>query len=96
MEPSMKDIPPQIMNEKGLHRRYDVKPLDGENDPNAVYFVLRLDHQGSDRKHTQACRLAALEFARQTANKELADDLRSLVAYHAGMAAAREVGEDLA
>ncbi len=68
-------------NPNGLHQRYKVTKADGSpTDPNAVYFVLRLDLGGSDSVHTQRCRLAASEYARhcegthlQQVGRELAD-----------------------
>lgn len=57
-------------NPNGLHQRYRVEKLDGENDPNAVYFVLRLDKGGDDPLWTQMCRNAVYAIGVQmlTAN----------------------------
>lgn len=45
-------------NPRGLHARYKVEKLYGEDDPNADYFVLRLDKAGDDQVWTAACRAA--------------------------------------
>lgn len=44
-------------------RLYDVKPIDGPADPNAVYFVLRLDKSFKDRVWTEWCRAAVRGLA---------------------------------
>lgn len=68
----------------GLHRRYNVTKADGTPcDPNAVYFVLRLDGGGDDLGHIDACRAAAKEYARQAINAP------------AGFAHLRHIGLDL-
>jgi hypothetical protein len=76
-------IPPPAENPNGLHQRYRVTKMDGEYDPNAVYFVLRLDGQGDDPTWIKACRVAALRLAHELDvlkhMPHLADDLRSLV-----------------
>lgn len=66
-------------NPKGLHKRYRVEKLDGPTDPDAEYFVLRLDDGGSDPKHIAACRKALLVYADEieTHLPELASDLRA-------------------
>lgn len=52
-------------NPNGLHLRYIVQKADGTSvDDDAVYFVLRLDRGGSDKMHLQACRVAAIEYAK--------------------------------
>lgn len=54
-------MPTKEENPDGLHGRYVISKADGSPvDPDAVYFVLRLDSGGSDHKHVAACR-AALE-----------------------------------
>lgn len=55
-------LPSAAQNPNGLHKRYEVKKLVGETDPNAVYFVLRLDNGGDDPAHVEACREAAFEY----------------------------------
>lgn len=58
MFPAKKDNP------DGLHQRYIVTKADGEPvDPEAIYFVLRLDGKGDDKLHIEACREAALAYA---------------------------------
>jgi len=49
----------------GLKPKYKITHADGTPcDPNAQYFVLRLDfHDGCDEKHIAACRHAALIYA---------------------------------
>jgi hypothetical protein len=52
----MKD---ENLKKQGLISRYKITKLDGSDvDPNAHYFVLRLDKNGSDKKHIAACRKA--------------------------------------
>lgn len=56
-------IPSAVDNPAGLHHRYNVTHADGSpTDPNAVYFVLRLDKGGRDPEHTAACRAGALGY----------------------------------
>lgn len=79
-----KPIPAKPQNPNGLHRRYEVRKADGSPvDPNAVYFVLRLDSDGTDPDHIQACRVAALAYSDQFPVghrlRRLADELRELV-----------------
>ena len=98
----MKEIPRRYDDtEGGLHLRYEVKPLSGEIDVDPPdhegkpqYFVLRLDHLGTDRQHIRACHAAALAYAKACGNERLERELRELVAYHAGMLVAREIAED--
>lgn len=59
----MSVIPTLEQNPAGLHVRYKVEKCYGENDPRAVYFVLRLDRYGDDPKWTAACRVAARSLA---------------------------------
>jgi hypothetical protein len=71
-------IPTISENPTGLHQRFLIKKLTGRTvedffgqhhpevidvDPNAEYFVLRLDSGGSDPKHIAACRKAVLAYA---------------------------------
>ena len=71
---------------RGLYRRYKIEKanteLDGADDPDAQYFVLRLDSGGDDYAHVKACQRAALEYANQIRphNPDLADDVVRLVA----------------
>lgn len=46
----------------GLHQRYAVRKLYGDNDPRAQYFVLRLDEHGDDKVWLECCRDAALHL----------------------------------
>ncbi len=49
---------------RGAYPRYCVTKLSGKPvDPEAHYFVLRLDNGGSDPKHIAACRVAILAYA---------------------------------
>ena len=60
----MTQIPTQDQNPMGLHQRYNVSKADGSPvDPDAVYFVLRLDRNGDDGIHREACREAARAYA---------------------------------
>ena len=53
-------------NKSGLHRKYIIKKSDGSLvDPDAEYFVLRLDVNGKDEKHTKACRKALMLYAEE-------------------------------
>lgn len=65
-------------NQKGLYRRYKVEKVNGDTDPNAEYFVLRLDEGGSDIEHIKACRIAAHAYADAIERHlpQLAADLR--------------------
>jgi hypothetical protein len=52
------------LEQKGLINKYYVCKADGrECDPNAEYFVLRLDDGSTDPKHVEACRQAVLCYA---------------------------------
>lgn len=60
-------IPLRSENPDGLHARYKVQKVDAQGnviprDPDAFYFVLRLDDKGSDPEHTAACREAARAY----------------------------------
>lgn len=61
----MSNIPTKDENPDGLHQHYEVKPLKGERDPNANYFVLRIDAGGDDLEHLRACMAAARIYAHQ-------------------------------
>lgn len=69
----------QQQNPKGLRKRYRVEKVDGTTDPNAEYFVLRLDNGGSDPKHITACRKALMVYADEIEAHlpDLAQDLRN-------------------
>jgi hypothetical protein len=65
-------IPEQSENPNGLHGRYIIQHADGSpTDPNAVYFVLRLDKKGRDELHTLACRYAARAYSRFVTSGEV-------------------------
>lgn len=70
----MKNLPSIRENPSGLHARYQVKKLTeseffkGEyvptdTEPEAEYFVLRLDESAGDKAHLRACRLAIRAYA---------------------------------
>lgn len=60
----MSHIPAKSDNPDGLHARYIVSKADGTPvDPNAEYFVLRLDMGASDPIHRSACIEALLTYA---------------------------------
>lgn len=76
-------IPTQTENPNGFHARYQVMKFlpDGTvvpPDPDAEYFVLRLDDGGSDPIHRFACRKAISAYAEFVAPHlpDLAVDLR--------------------
>lgn len=78
---------------RGLYPRYKVEKQDGSTDPNARYFVLRLDYGGSDIFHVRACQEAALLYARVIRDRlpVLAHDLEKLVAEERAKQAYNEV-----
>lgn len=59
--------------------RYIVAKTSGETDPNAVYFVLRIDKDGSDPSHIRACRDALKTYCRTIAKDKTAPHLQALV-----------------
>lgn len=53
----------------GILQKYRLLRSDGRPvDPNAEYFVLRLDGGGKDLRHVEACRAAVREYARRIAD----------------------------
>lgn len=48
-------IPTKEESPDGLHQRYDISKKDGDNDPDAEYFVLRIDGGGDDPIWQAAC-----------------------------------------
>lgn len=68
------------MNYEGLKRKYIVTKADGSPmDPDAEYFVLRVDlHEPDDPAHYHACIKALTEYAHeiQHYNPNLSKDLR--------------------
>jgi hypothetical protein len=57
-------LQPIESNPDGLHQHYIVQKADGTCEPNAKYFVLRLDLDGNDKEHAEACRKAAQTYIR--------------------------------
>lgn len=56
-------IPTKDENPDGLHQKYIITKADGSPvDPNAIYFVLRLDYNNGDDIHIHACRSAAYQY----------------------------------
>lgn len=63
-KPGYRLLPTQQENPDGLHGRYWIRKADGRLcDPDAIYFVLRLDKGGSDPAHLKAGRFAARMYA---------------------------------
>jgi len=63
-KPGDRLLPTQQENPDGLHGRYWIRKADGRLcDPDAIYFVLRLDKGGSDPAHLKAGRFAARMYA---------------------------------
>ena len=60
----MANLPSRESNPDGLHQRYIVNKADGTSNPDAKYFVLRLDLEGGDKEHATACRKAAQTYIR--------------------------------
>ena len=57
------------MKSKGLKRKYIVTKVEGETDPNAEYFVLRVDpHEPNDPIHYHACMMALCVYSGFIAN----------------------------
>jgi hypothetical protein len=67
----------------GLKAKYNITHVDGSPcDPNAQYFVLRLDyHNDCDKKHVAACRVAAKIYAKEivTHLPLLSSDLQTML-----------------
>lgn len=74
-------FPSQAENPNGLYQRYNVTKVDGEEDPKAQYFVLRIDAFGDDPNHLEACQMAARVYAHQIKwhIPQLAADLHRLL-----------------
>lgn len=67
------------IRKKGLYNKYIVSKADGsQTDPDAQYFVLRLDERQSDENHLRACRKAIQTYAKaiEKTLPFLAQDLR--------------------
>jgi len=75
----MNTLPDRKENPNGLYSRYTVAKKEGHTDPNAEYFVLRLDDGGSDPAHIAACRKAVLKYADEIEahRPKLATDIRA-------------------
>ena len=57
-------IPTQIENPKGLRQKYIVSKVNGSPiHEDAEYFILRLDKNGDDPIHIEACRQAVITYA---------------------------------
>ena len=72
-------LPTKTENPNGLHQRYGITHLDGSPiDPEADYFILRLDERCQDQKHIKSCRKAILTYADEIEYHlpQLADDIR--------------------
>lgn len=55
--------------DKGLIKKYNITKSDGSPvDENAEYFVLRLDNNGNDAVHIEACRHAINKYADKISN----------------------------
>lgn len=67
----------------GFKLKYQIAHADGTScDPNATYFILRLDfHEGCDTKHVAACRKAALTYATEITDHlpKLSADLKAML-----------------
>ena len=86
-------IPLKGQNPEGLHQKYVIKKVKcwkrrrtgdvyaetEKTDPNADYFVLRLDDHGNDKVWVKACRKAMLTIAEEVRDHlpELAKDILS-------------------
>lgn len=71
-------IPTKEENPNGLHLKYYISKVDGTPiDPEAEYFILRLDENATDLRHVNACRQAICTYAKamQEFLPELANDL---------------------
>lgn len=82
------NIPTKAENPDGFHQRFRIERLDGRPvDPNAEYFVLRLDAGGRDTKHINACRAAIGIYADLIASHipGLAKDLHERYAPNVGV-----------
>ena len=72
-------LPTESENPNGLHARYIVTKASGEPcDPEAVYFVLRLDRGGDDPIHIQGAEAVTdLSLKRIEAIREMATEILS-------------------
>lgn len=75
----MTTLPDPEVNPNGLHQRYNITKRNGEPvDPMASYFLLRIDGLGRDHHHRQACRAAALAYAKHVADNPDAKHLKQV------------------
>jgi hypothetical protein len=66
------EYPTAEENPHGLHRRYTVQKCNGEPvDPEAFYWVMRLDGNGRDRLHIKAGRAGARAYANFILSEEV-------------------------
>lgn len=80
-------LPSHDENPTGLHNRYEIRKRNGEPvDPNAIYFVLRLDNDATDKVHMRACRAAAFMYCQYIASHgeaahlaDVAEQLENLI-----------------
>lgn len=80
-------LPPES-DAPGLQHRYQVRKADGTPcDPNAKYFVLRLDAECKSAVHLAACRAAALSYAECTVGTSLEQVGQDLVRWYRDQAA---------
>lgn len=76
-------LPTPEQNPDGLHGRYKITKVDGTPvDPEAIYFILRIDGEGDDPIHIAACNNAINEYCNTlAANRhlpKLVEDLRAI------------------
>lgn len=72
-------------SDDGYKRKFIIKKANGNNiDPNAEYFVLRLDNHGKDIRFARACRKAALTLSDEIKDymPQLSEDLKTIVTYY--------------
>lgn len=68
------------MENKGLIKKYHITKNDGSDiDPNAEYFILRIDPYQKDKNHYNACISGLISYMQYTENKNLAKDLESII-----------------
>lgn len=70
------------MSDQGLYSKYNVSKVDGSKvDPEAIYFVLRLDTDPHARKAAEAYADSLMDAYREegTGNPHLAMDIRNLL-----------------
>lgn len=75
-------LPTQEQHPNGLHQRYRVSKADGTPcDPQAMYFVLRIDPHGDDHGHVVACQRAARTYCENAPPhmRQVAADLTMLL-----------------